>query len=736
MKPIYLIITTFLFAFMLLNSIETMADEFEVKSFTKAENDLAARRYDRMDINGEPCALVKIKTDLNALRFESGIGIAGDVEYKEGQWWVYLVSGERRLSIYKKDFIRLDYDIPLPVESYDVFHMVLTSKRKNVDELPVTFMVEPSDAEIELDGESIENKKPVNLKFGQHQIMIKRDGYTAISKTLKVNKQNVYFEFQMKESEKAAVTINSTPDGAVIIMDGVKIGKTPKSTFYEPGRYPIELRKKGYIPIENEEIEIKEPETTKNYQLQENVGYLKIISHPEATITFNGDKVEPNKSIKLDPSLVNVKAFMPKADTLTETIVIRRKDDKSIEMMPKIKTGTIQVTVTPYDAKIELEGDKGEYFESEGIKKFKNIPIGKYQLKVSKEGFIPYAEGFFLKRDSLIEKEVKLNSKKSVHIISEPSGSDVYLGNRIMGETPLIVKLSPGKHELKLSKAFYNPFIDSVEVDQSMDTIFKKLARNNVKVNIKTKPEDVKLIINDKEIGKTPLDTVMQPGKYKIYFRKPNHVKISRKIKVNKEPISKSYRVKQKGFFSMGYTEGLGSKGGEIMINFGRVIFGIQVTDLPTYNSDITYPKLRDDFFIDRNIEYLSEPFIKVDESGTFDDNMALNGKLGLAIYYPFPLVFYGGYGMRMFTDFHRMYRVQESFNETGQGTLEYEVGDYISTGPRDETIYSPFIGGAIYLRLGYWGGFYGGADYWFEPEEPMIDDQIVLNAGLFLTLN
>ncbi|MGM0498422.1 MAG: hypothetical protein ACQESJ_10925 [Bacteroidota bacterium] len=61
MKPIYPIKTFIVLDFMLLLAFEVVADEFEVKSFEKDENDLAARRYERVDINGEPCALVKIK---------------------------------------------------------------------------------------------------------------------------------------------------------------------------------------------------------------------------------------------------------------------------------------------------------------------------------------------------------------------------------------------------------------------------------------------------------------------------------------------------------------------------------------------------------------------------------------------------------------------------------------------------------------------------------------------------
>lgn len=418
MKPIYPIKILFALAFMLLLAFEVVADEFEVKSFEKDENDLAARRYERMDINDQPCALVKIKTDLNGLSFESGVGIVGDVEYKEGQYWVYLVSGERRLSIYKKDFIRLDYSIPLPVESYDVFHMVLTAKGQKIESLPVTFQITPSDAQLTVDGKKVENEQPVQLSIGEHRFLAERENYQPLSKTITVNKQNVLFNFELDEIADAGVIVTSSPAGAKVTLDGVSLGETPVSTFYPPGRYPIKLRKDGYVSIENEYLEIKAPRTEKSYTLKENVGYLTVKTHPEATVRFNGEEAEGNTRIKLNPSVVNVKVSMSKAKTMEESIVIKRNDDKTLELMPDIQTGTIQVAPTPFDAKVELTGDAAEHYTADGMKVFRNIPVGTYQLEVSKKGYQTYESEITLTANDKVTRNPKLKKGPDIKKIA------------------------------------------------------------------------------------------------------------------------------------------------------------------------------------------------------------------------------------------------------------------------------------------------------------------------------
>ncbi len=65
---------------------------FKVESFKMKGNDLAARRFEFKDVNGEACALIKVQTDLKDLEFQSML-LEKYENKKNGEYWVYLQPG-------------------------------------------------------------------------------------------------------------------------------------------------------------------------------------------------------------------------------------------------------------------------------------------------------------------------------------------------------------------------------------------------------------------------------------------------------------------------------------------------------------------------------------------------------------------------------------------------------------------------------------------------------------------
>lgn len=73
-------------------------EEVTVKTFKELMSDLSARTSRRYDLNDEPCALVKVQYPKEGATFEGTI--VGDVEYKNGEYWVYLSKGTKRLRLH------------------------------------------------------------------------------------------------------------------------------------------------------------------------------------------------------------------------------------------------------------------------------------------------------------------------------------------------------------------------------------------------------------------------------------------------------------------------------------------------------------------------------------------------------------------------------------------------------------------------------------------------------------
>ncbi|MDE5607966.1 MAG: hypothetical protein K2I64_03430 [Muribaculaceae bacterium] len=79
-----------------LSLLPLLARELKVESFRLLPNDNTAQITPVKDINGDDCALVKVKTDLTGCIFDGAIG---EVKYQNGAYNVYLSPGARRLGV-------------------------------------------------------------------------------------------------------------------------------------------------------------------------------------------------------------------------------------------------------------------------------------------------------------------------------------------------------------------------------------------------------------------------------------------------------------------------------------------------------------------------------------------------------------------------------------------------------------------------------------------------------------
>ncbi len=396
-------------------SVQALA-QIEVESFRPLPMDQTARITDPViDQNGYKSALIKVVTTETGFSWDAGLLGITDIVQKVGEIWVYVPKGSRKITIkHEKHGVLRNYNYPDAINEASVYEMILKTPEDPGDMLPVTFMVTPADASLSVDGRQIKNEVPVELEIGEHRFVAERENYQTINKNITVDKQHVLFRFEMDEVEDVAIRISSRPSEATVYLDGVRIGQTPLSTFYPAGNYPVRITKPGFVSIEDEYLEVKAPMVEKNYVLDEDVGYLTIKTRPEAHVYFNGNEVEANKRIKLTPQLVKVKVEMAKAATIEENVVIKRKDDKTLELYPEIQTGTIQVAVTPFDAHIELSGDGGEHYTADGMKIFNDIPVGTYQLKVSKDGYKTEETTLTLSANDKITQSIKLEEGPDV----------------------------------------------------------------------------------------------------------------------------------------------------------------------------------------------------------------------------------------------------------------------------------------------------------------------------------
>ncbi|HQO08548.1 MAG TPA: formylglycine-generating enzyme family protein [Clostridiales bacterium] len=391
-------------------TVLTFSAQFKiVKDVYEDTGSITAQRYGYKDHNGDYVAILKVKTDIENLAFKS-MTLDKSEYMGNGIYHVYMQPGSRMLEFIKTDFISLKHQFPRQLASNKVYILEVSGvgEEKKIEDITINLIGEPENSNIFLDGSEKGSVKSIKTTVGKHELKVISEGYETYKKIIEVSTDKTMFEYKLEKIQNAKFEINSNPPGAVVYIDSIRIGETPLPAYHPEGTYRIRIdAPEGYEDIE-ETVIIKRPETKKTYQLADIRATLTINTHEKAKVYLNGQQITEYKNIKLPPKEHSVKIEMSKVQPVEKKISLKRNEKKTIDLFPQIFTGTVQITVIPEGANIELSEAGGEKYTSTGSKSFSNVPAGTYRLKVSKKGFKTAAEDVIVTKDAKINKKIKL----------------------------------------------------------------------------------------------------------------------------------------------------------------------------------------------------------------------------------------------------------------------------------------------------------------------------------------
>lgn len=174
----------------------------------------------------------------------------------------------------------------------------------------IIFLITPETAVLSIDGKETDYSQPVELEYGIHRIVLKAEGYSTLTKYIKVGQELANLEITMETGEStdseeddestsesttttsstSPVSSNSTnstvsatlsnysvyidaPEGAELYLDGSYVGVVPLCFTKESGTHTITLRKSGY--------------QTRSYTLE--------IDSEEKDVTYSFSALEPSE---------------------------------------------------------------------------------------------------------------------------------------------------------------------------------------------------------------------------------------------------------------------------------------------------------------------------------------------------------------------------------------------------------------------------------------------------------
>lgn len=196
--------------------------ELSVKEFKADPADISAVRYEVKDLNGNICALVRIGLVLQDVTFEGSVVKS---EFKDGEWWVYMVDKSWWLNIKTKKYLPLRYEFPEPVQKKSTYIMQVEVPQIAYDGPTGTMRFECNvrEASVYVDGEKISSILPCEWEGGEgsHLVEVRAPGY---------NTEKMTFNIALKR--KGTLNIRLKTEGS-FSLDGIsyEMAEIPGGTF-------------------------------------------------------------------------------------------------------------------------------------------------------------------------------------------------------------------------------------------------------------------------------------------------------------------------------------------------------------------------------------------------------------------------------------------------------------------------------------------------------------------------
>lgn len=99
------------------------AQEIKVKGFKPLERDLTARTLPRLDLNDDPCSVIKVIASSSDLHFEGNV--MGKPVVRDGEVLVYVAEGTKNITIRSPKYGVVRYDFPQTIARQSVYELTL-----------------------------------------------------------------------------------------------------------------------------------------------------------------------------------------------------------------------------------------------------------------------------------------------------------------------------------------------------------------------------------------------------------------------------------------------------------------------------------------------------------------------------------------------------------------------------------------------------------------------------------
>ncbi|MDP8238532.1 MAG: PEGA domain-containing protein [Candidatus Hatepunaea meridiana] len=359
-------------------------------------------------------AILVVYSDIEKMTFQTNHGGIVDVDNpNRGIYHVWLMHGTHQMTYSAEGFRSVKDRIFIEGKGVGEVRVKVVSAGTD-GRGDINIETVPSGCEVILDGNKLVEKTPIRLEnqiAGNHQIRIENgDDYFPIDTIITVvTNSKITFSANLRLTYGNLIITSEPEVGMKIFLDGKYVGDTPMTINRLPlGYHKIELVHDLYLAKPAIYNNKGGDSLQKEIEVIENYGTLNINSTEGATVFLNDSALSDLQGLRLKPQVARLRAEKTKYRTIDTTLIIELNELETIDLFLEEGFGIIEISVDPPEAYIVLKGDAEERFTNARTKVFGCIPIGRYVLQVSAEGYETAKCNLQLKPDENLRKHFNL----------------------------------------------------------------------------------------------------------------------------------------------------------------------------------------------------------------------------------------------------------------------------------------------------------------------------------------
>ena len=330
----------------------------------------------------------------------------------------------------------------------------------------------PSGAKIFIDRVDTKLKTPANISIpsGVHNIKLIKGDKTGAERVFVVSGRTIPVNIAL-QTGYGSLSVKSNPAGASVYLNKKLCGKTPfVQDSIKAGNYNLEITRGGYTGY-RKDIKISLNQKAERTITLLTIASLKVTSNPsgaevELNGKFTGRTPLELDSLKTGDYQLKISKSGYTAHTEKVKLVVNESLRKSIVLK---KYGSLSVYSKPPESAVFLNGKN----LGKTPVKLDTLTVGRYNLKISKAGYVDFSENIQVKLNQTFRKVVNLKQLAKMTITSNPAGASLIFDGEYTGATPYKkIKMIPGSYNLEMSIKRYKKLKAAIDIAEGSDKTY------------------------------------------------------------------------------------------------------------------------------------------------------------------------------------------------------------------------------------------------------------------------